>query len=96
MGDEIYAKVDPLPTFSIEFMAGKQEQVFLQLDTSSAWINVPQWDWYGNNNPPPASNGYIWSFPWYPYSSPSHFLIDNYPLNYQLVGRRVKVKVKFI
>jgi len=95
MGDEIYITVNPLPAFSIAFMASKQVQVCLQLDTSSAWINVPKWDWYGNYNPPPANDGYIWSFPWYPYSTPSYFLIENYPLNYQLLSRRVKVKVLF-
>lgn len=93
--EEIYISIDPSNSFSIATMATLPVEVSIQFDTSSVWMNIPQWNWYPNGSIP-SNNGYIWYFPTYPYSATPYFLIDNYPFNYQLVGRNVKVKVKFL
>jgi hypothetical protein len=89
----ILALVYPSNVFSIVSMVSRPVQVFIQLDSTPGWIYVPVWDWYGSNYIPP-NNGYIWYFPHYPYGDRNFFEIENYPQNFQLVGRPVNVKVK--
>lgn len=96
MGDEIYVSINPSNSFSITSLAGFNKEISIKNDTSSNWTIVPFWDWYPSCNAAPTVNDYCWSFPHYPYNENCYFLIDNYPLNYQLKGQPVKVKVKFL
>jgi hypothetical protein len=97
LGDMIYVNVNPQNSFSIASLSYLRTQVSIQLDGTSAWIDIPFWNWYGNNHSAfSSSNVYIWYFGHWPYYDNVNFLIENYPYNYSLVGQPVKVKVKFI
>jgi len=96
MGDEIYVSINPSNSFAIDSLSGLNKEISIKIDTASNWIIVPFWDWYPCCKAAPTFNNYNWSFPHYPYDQNSYFLIENYPLNYQLTGRPVKVKVKFL
>jgi hypothetical protein len=95
MGSDIYIYVSPMDSFSCASMAGLKTEVSLQFDTSSNWIAIPQWDWYGTGVWPSMAS-YAWSFRHYPYYDNNIFWVNNHPLNYQLVGRPVKVKIRFL
>jgi len=92
----VLVSINPADSFSISSMVNFPVAVFLQLDTSSVWIDVPLFDWYPNNSTLPSNNGYTWDVPIYPYTSTDFFEIENYPPNYGLAGRYAKVKVKFL
>ena len=96
MGDEIYILINPSNSFSIASLARSINEISIKIDTSSNWTIVPFWDWYPCCKAAPTGNDYFWSFPQYPYNENCYFLIDNYPLNYQLTGRPVEVKAKFL
>lgn len=90
MSNDIYVTLDSIPVIS---QATTQTQVSIQLDTSSQWLTIPMYDWYGHQ-PIPQSNGYYWFFSRYPYSGNSSINIEANPVNYQLEGKPVKVKLK--
>ncbi len=67
-------------------------EVSIKFDTSSVWISVPYWT-SGNSNPSPPlppNNGYTYEF------FNSILFVFAFPLNYQIVGSGVSIKVKFL
>lgn len=62
-------------------------EVSIKFDTSSAWINVPRWNW----PVVPANPGYLYIIMYN-----SSFYVESYPLNSQLIGRKASLKIKFL
>jgi len=94
--DEIYVSINPSDSFSIASLSYLQTEVSIQIDTSSNWISLPFYNWYNNYSPFSSSTGLYWTFPIWPYQTNSYFLIESAPLNFQLVGKSLKVRIKFI
>lgn len=65
----------------------RQMEVSIKFDTSSAWINVPRWNW----PVVPANPGYLYIIMYN-----SSFYVESYPLNFQLIGRKASLKIKFL
>lgn len=62
-------------------------EVSIKFDTSSAWINVPRWNWPAV----PANHGYLYIIMYN-----SSFYVESYPLNFQLIGRKASLKIKLL
>ena len=93
-GDEIYISIDPSNTLSIADLATGYGEISINLGSSPDWIVVPVWDWH-SGQAPLTVNDYSWYFNRYPYALSTSFIVESSPLNYQLVGQPVKVRVKF-
>jgi hypothetical protein len=96
MGDMIYVSIDPRDSFSMASLSSLASRISLQMDAASTWIEVPFWNWYQNYNPFTSATGYSWYFAHWPYYDNSNFLIENFPFNYQLIGKTVNIKVRFL
>jgi hypothetical protein len=87
--DEIYVQVFDSANF---YNTTRIIDVSLQLNGSSNWINVPRWEWYYDPVVPNQTGFYSM------FGSPGHdtfLLIENYSSDSTLIGKPVKVKVKF-
>jgi len=62
-------------------------EVSIKSDTSAVWITVPKWNWPTI----PANSGYVHVIMYN-----SSFYVESYPLNIQLIGTRVSLKIKFL
>jgi hypothetical protein len=83
-GDQIYFAVGYRP--DLFYASERSIETYIQLDTSSVWINVLNGDIF------PSPNGYGYHI------APigDLYIFKMPPLNYQLVGTNVKAKVKFL
>ena len=90
--EEIYVDICQSDSFPVLSMVNYQTEVSVLLDGSAQWTNVTKgYSYQGGPWNPGNSGGFVWNV-----LTRSCFLIDNYPLNYQLPGTPVKVKVKFL
>jgi hypothetical protein len=84
--DEIFIITDNRPDL---FFSNAAKQVFLKLDTSSVWIEIPT-----ASNTLPASTTFYYDIS--TYNSNAFLYVDqNPPLNYHLVGRPASIRVKY-
>ena len=101
--EEMFAIVNPSDSFSISSMTGYKTEIVIQIDTLSAWIVIPNWQWCIGTGIPVSDprkhsdNGYVWYFGRCPYQTSHDFWIEGLePINSQVANKQVRIKVKFL
>jgi hypothetical protein len=85
--DGLYVSTPSRP--ALFFQQNDSMEVYIRLDTSTVWINVPRWV-----SPLPANNGYLYEIVNGP--GTSFLFVDSHPINYTLLGTFASIKVKFL
>ena len=66
---------------------GRPMEVPVRFDTSSVWTNIPK----SNGITTPSAIGFVHLIM---YSN--SFYVESYPMNFQLIGRKATLKIKFL